>query len=92
AMSCGRPVVATRANGVAEVVGEDPASAGGAVVALGAMSDLLDATAERLEDGDLWQREAQQGRRRALSLFTPASVVDQLDRAYDEARQRVLVR
>lgn len=92
AMSCGRPVVATQANGVAEVVGEDPASAGGAVVTLGAMFDLLDATAERLDDDDLWQREAQQGRHRALSLFTPASVVDQLDRAYDEARQRVLVR
>lgn len=92
AMSCGRPVVATRANGVSEVIGTDPAGAGGAVVALGDMRWLLEECSRRLDDSDLWDREARQARRRAVAQFTPCQVVDRLDRAYDEARQAVAVR
>lgn len=89
AMSCGRPVVATDANGVADTVGQDPAEAGGAVVPLGAMDLLLKACARRLDDAQLWVAEAQQGRRRAVDRFSPSQVVDQLDLAYTEARQAV---
>ncbi|MGI8692970.1 MAG: glycosyltransferase [Geodermatophilaceae bacterium] len=92
AMSCGRPVVATRANGVAEVVGVDPAVAGGAVVPLGDMDRLLEECTRRLDDPDLWEREAKQARRRAVAQFTPCHVVDQLDLAYNEALQAVSVR
>ncbi len=92
AMSCGRPVVATRANGVAEVVGEDAAVAGGAVVPLGAMDRLLTECGRRLQDVDLWNREARQARHRAVERFTPCHVVDRLDLAYDEARHAVRVR
>lgn len=89
AMSCGRPVVATRANGVSEVVGELPADAAGAVVELGAMQHLLAECARRLDDAELWQREAQQARQRALVQFAPSQVVDRLERAYLDARQFV---
>lgn len=89
AMSCGRPVVATRANGVSEVVGQDADVAGGAVVPLGAMDLLLEECSRRLDDPDLWDSEAKQARRRAEAQFTPCHVVDQLDLAYDEARSRL---
>lgn len=89
AMSCGRPVVATRANGVSEVVGEPPEDTGGATVALGAMEQLLAECARRLDDPALWQREAGQARRRAVSQFAPSQVVDRLELAYQEARRFV---
>ncbi|MBA2555653.1 MAG: glycosyltransferase [Geodermatophilaceae bacterium] len=92
AMSCGRPVVATSANGVSEVVGGDPPLAGGAVVPLGAMDALLRECLRRLDDPELWEREARQARHRAEAQFSPCHVVDQLDLAYDEARQAVAVR
>ncbi|MDQ3504862.1 MAG: glycosyltransferase family 4 protein [Actinomycetota bacterium] len=87
AMSCGRPVVATRANGVADAVGEVPGEAGGAVVTLGAMDQLLKECSRRLNDPQLWEAESKQGRRRAEQRFTPSAVVDHLDRAYVEAQQ-----
>lgn len=87
AMSCGRPVVATRANGVAEAVGEDPASSGGAVVPLGAMDLLLEECARRLDDPNLWNQEAQQARKRAVDRFSADNVADRLDGAYLEARR-----
>lgn len=87
AMSCGRPVVATRANGVADAVGEVPGEAGGAVVGLGAMDELLRECSRRLNDPQLWEAESKQGRRRAEQRFTPSAVVDQLDLAYVEAQQ-----
>ena len=87
AMSCGRPVVATEANGVADTVGQDPAEAGGKVVPLGAMDLMLKECARRLDDSRLWEAEAEQARRRAVDRFTPSQVVDQLDLAYGEARQ-----
>lgn len=89
AMSCGRPVVATAANGVAENVGQDAAEAAGAVVPLGAMDLMLKECSSRLEDSQLWESEAEQARRRAVLRFSPSLVVDQLDLAYGEARRAV---
>lgn len=89
AMSCGRPVVATRANGVSEVIGEQAGDTAGAVVPLGEMTLLLTECARRLDDRALWQAEAGRARERAVTKFTPSNVVDRLDRAYVAARQPV---
>lgn len=92
AMSCGRPVVATRANGVAETVGEDPAVAGGAVVELGDMAAMLYECRRRLADPGRWAEESGRARRRAEEQFAPARVSDRLDAAYSAARQLIGVR
>jgi len=87
AMACGRPVVATRVNGVSMAVSDGPYSAAGAVVSPGNMNDLLKECQRRFEDRNLWERESAAGRERALTLFNTAAVVDRLDAAYGQAMQ-----
>ena len=87
AMACGRPVVATRVNGVSMAISDGPHSAAGAVVSPGNMNDLLKECQRRLEDRHLWERESTAGRERALTLFNTAAVVDRLDEAYGRAIQ-----
>lgn len=85
ALACGRPVVATRANGVTEVVLGGSYEPAGAVVELGAMDQLLAQARRRLDDPELRRREGQAGRARAEALFGAAHVIDRLDDAYARA-------
>lgn len=87
AMACGRPVVATRVNGVDMAVSDGPYSSAGAVVSPGNMVDLLKECQRRLEDKQQWRRESTAGRERALMLFNTTAVVDRLDAAYQQAIQ-----
>lgn len=89
AMSCGRPVVATRVNGIHEVIAAGPLGAAGAVVPLGAMDRMLAECARRLADPVLWAEDAQRARRRAEVQFSSAAVTDRVDLAYSVAVQTV---
>lgn len=91
ALSSGRPVIATRANGVAEAVVDGPLPSAGAVVPIGDMEALLAACEARLNDADMWEAESAHARQRAETMFRPEAVVDRLDDAYRKAvRERAL--
>ena len=85
AMACGRPVVATRVNGVDMAVADGPAEPGGIVVDAGDVRSLLVETGRLLADDERRRAVATAGRRRVVELFTPELVVDRLDQAYDRA-------
>lgn len=85
AMASGRPVVATRANGVAEAVVDGPLPPAGAIVPLGDMRALLDACSLRLDDPDLWSLESARALERAETSFRPSAVADRLDLSYRRA-------
>lgn len=88
AMACGRAVVATRVNGVAEQVIDGPSPPAGAIVALGAMEPLLREARRRLADPQLARAEGLAARERAVDMFETKTVVDRLDAAYQQARGR----
>ncbi len=85
AMACARPAVATRVNGVEDVLTGGSHPAAGAVVSLGDMAHLLYEAQKLLSDRELMQRQGAAGRVRALAMFTPWVVVDRLELAYQEA-------
>lgn len=85
ALACGRPVVATQANGVSEVVLGGPYEPAGAVVELGAMDWLLAEAGRRLDDAELRRREGLAARVRAEALFGASQLIDRLDQAYARA-------
>ena len=85
AMACGRPVVATRANGVHMAITDGPADPGGVVVPAGDVQALLVEAGRMLDDEDYRRTLGAAGRRRVVGLFTPELVVDRLDQAYDRA-------
>lgn len=85
AMACARPAVATRVNGVEDILTGGSQPAAGAVVALGDMAQLLYECQRLLSDPLLRQRQGAAGRTRALEMFTPWVVVDRLEQAYQEA-------
>ncbi len=87
AMACGRPVVANRVNGIDMAVTDGPAEPGGCVVPAGDMVGLLEQSARLLDDPHLRAVRGSAGRRRVVDLFTVGSVVDRLDRAYEQARE-----
>lgn len=87
AMACGRPVVATRVNGVDMAVADGPLAAGGVVAAAGDMKTLLAESHRLLVDAELRASYGRDGRARVVSLFTPEQVVDRLDGAYQQARE-----
>jgi len=85
AMACGRPVVATRVNGVDMAVTDGPGEPGGIVVDAGDVRSLLLETGRLLANGERRRAVGTAGRRRVVELFTPELVVDRLDQAYDRA-------
>ncbi|CAN5266099.1 glycosyltransferase [soil metagenome] len=85
AMSCGRPAVANRVNGVTEILNGGSQPAAGTVVPLGDMTELLSQTRRLLADPELRKRQGLAARGRAVELFTRGVVVDRLDLAYREA-------
>ena len=85
AMACGRPVVATRVNGVEMAVTDGPADPGGVVVAAGDAGSLLAEAHRLLTDEDRRRTLGAAGRQRVVDLFTPKLVVDRLDEAYAAA-------
>lgn len=92
AMACARPAVATRVNGVEEILIRGSQSAGGAVVPLGDMSELLAQCRRLLSDRELGQCRGQAARKRAVELFTREAVVDRLDEAYRQAMKETAAR
>lgn len=85
AMACGRPSVATRVNGVQEILTGGSHPPAGAIVPLGDMAALMGECQRLLSDRDLMRRQGRAARSRALEMFTPWVVVDRLERAYLEA-------
>lgn len=82
ALSCGRPVVATAVNGVADTVSTGPLPPGGTVVPVGDMTALLAESERLLADPERRGSLGTAARTRAVALFTPAAVVDRLEQAY----------
>ena len=64
AMACGRSVVATKAAGAQESLGDS-----GATVAIGQPNELAEAIITRLQDSDLREHEGKAARRRVESLY-----------------------
>jgi glycogen(starch) synthase len=84
AMALGRPVVASRAGGLAEIV-EDGVS--GRLVPPGDADALAAALAESLDDRDALDRTSAAGRRRAED-FAPAAILDHLESLYERVSER----
>jgi glycosyltransferase involved in cell wall biosynthesis len=80
AMAAGVPVVASRVGGLPEVVGES-----GILVGPGDSGELAAALDRLLGDSILREQLAAEGARRA-GLFTAATVVPRVERAYERAR------
>ncbi len=85
AMACGRPAVATRVNGVQEILTGGSQPPAGTVVPLGDMAQLLLESQRLVSDPALMQRQGEAGRIRALESFSVPVIVDRLERAYQEA-------
>ena len=88
AMACGRPIVTTKVNGVQEQVVDGPEPPAGAIVALGAMDDMLREAGRRLTEPGLANAEGAAARERAVEKFETKTVVDRLDAAYRKACAR----
>lgn len=85
ALACGVPVVMTDVNGVREAVAppdEDPA---GAVVAVGDVEALLGELSRRQREPERLAAEALAARERAVRLFSPDTVMAQIESVYIEA-------
>ena len=82
AMSVGLPVVATRVDGVQEVVMDGNEPPAGVVVETSDMEGIVQELTRRLDDADLHRREAEAGRLRAEVRFAPGVVVERLLTAY----------
>ena len=81
AMALGKPVVATRAGGIPDVVVDGKT---GMLVPSGDPKALADAIRRLLEDPDLRHRMGEEGRNRADSRFSAETMVDQIDQLYRE--------
>jgi glycosyltransferase involved in cell wall biosynthesis len=85
AMSCGRPVVATRSGGIAETVIDGQT---GFLVAREDIVGLADRVAALLDDPALARRMGQAGRERVNSEFSPGPFLDALLHRYAAATAR----
>ncbi|MET0930764.1 MAG: glycosyltransferase, partial [Aeromicrobium sp.] len=88
AMSCGTPVVASRAGALPEVVGTDPstgASECAVLVEPGDPEALAAAIRELVESPETRARLGAAGRRRALDRYSWTSVAEMTVAAYTEA-------
>jgi glycosyltransferase involved in cell wall biosynthesis len=88
AMSCGTPVVASRAGALPEVVGTDPATGESECAVLVEPGDpeaLASAIRELVESPATRARLGEAGRRRALDRYSWTSVAEAPVAAYDEA-------
>jgi glycosyltransferase involved in cell wall biosynthesis len=85
AMATGLPVVATRFNGAEEAIIGGDLGAGGEVVQMAAMDDLLRACGERLQSPLKRHVESSNARRRAERHFSPEDVYARLQGAYEQA-------
>ena len=81
AMSCCVPVVATRAGGMPDVVGDGKT---GLLVESNDPDGLAGAILQLLSDDELRSSMGQAGRRRVLELFTWEKLVENLSRNYEE--------
>ena len=84
AMACGRPVIASRTGGLPEVVVDGES---GILVRPRDVEDLRTALGRLTADQDLRDRLGSAATRRAR-LFSPASVLPQVEDAYGEALER----
>lgn len=82
AMALGRPVVLTKAGGVAELVGKERSAH---LVQPGRPGDLADAILEMLADPDRAAARGEAGRRRVVELFNIERVARQLESVYEAA-------
>lgn len=83
AMSCGTPLVASRAGALPEVVGTGP-DAGGVLVTPGDVEELVVAIASMLDNRDERQRIGAAGRARAEEKFSWTAVAKATADAYTE--------
>jgi glycosyltransferase involved in cell wall biosynthesis len=85
AMAAGLPVVASNAGGLPEVI-EDGIT--GRLLPVGDLRAMADAVVEVLEEPELANTLAENGRRRALSLFSPVHVVPRYLELYEQTLNR----
>jgi glycosyltransferase involved in cell wall biosynthesis len=81
AMAAGRPIVASNVGGIPEAVVD---GATGFLVPAARPDQLADALRQLLEDGDLRRRLGEEGRRRAVELFSLANWRQRHLELYDE--------
>ncbi|MGB3827397.1 MAG: glycosyltransferase family 4 protein [Ornithinimicrobium sp.] len=90
AMATGLPVVATRFDGVSELLGVSGSAPAGVVVPLGDMKALLHHARILLDDPQLGQRLGRAGRTRALRYCSSGSVQEALRRVYNTVTDRTV--
>jgi len=87
AMACGTALLATRAGGLAEVVGEGE-EAGGMLVEPGDEQALADALSRLLGDEALRRKLEERGRKRAQSGFGWEKVAERLELLYNQVLEQ----
>jgi len=83
AMACGKPILATRAGGIPELV-EDGET--GLLVPYGSPDAISEKLVTLLEDGSMRAAMGKRGRERVVRLFTWHAVAERTRSAYDELR------
>ncbi|MDA4127894.1 MAG: glycosyltransferase family 4 protein [Thaumarchaeota archaeon] len=85
AMACGKPVVATDAGGLREVVDQNQS---GILVHFGSPSELARAIISIMQDGKMAKEMGRRGREKVEAMFTWDKVANRVTGVYDELSHR----